>query len=154
MTATWTPTATPTPGAVTTLSFSLAPVYGSVTLTSGFVSDPYSVGITAGGPANVSYLGGGRSSYTTAAPGFSANYTSGAFPALRFYFVGGGDTTMFINTPSGGYVCVDDSFGTLNPTIDFNSPPSRRYDIWIGSYAAGTTIGGTLYVTESIANHP
>ena len=87
-------------------------------------------------------------------PDYSVNYTSGAFPTLRFYFIGSGDTTMVINTPNGNYVCMDDSFGTLNPTIDFNSPSGGRYDVWIGSYASGTFVSGTLYVTESTGNHP
>ena len=137
-----------------TLNYSLPPVSGSTALTSGFVPDPYTVGVTAGGPANVSYLGGGCVGYTTAAPSFSLNYTSGAFPTLRFYFVGGGDTTMIINSPNGSYYCVDDSFGTLNPTIDFNSPSSGRYDVWIATYSQGASVGGTLYITENTGNHP
>lgn len=153
-TATQTATVTLTPAPVATLNFSLPPVYGTTALTSGFVPDPFTVGITAGGPANVNYLGGGCTGYATSAPSFSVNYTSGAFPTLRFYFIGSGDTTMIINTPSGSYVCVDDSFGTLNPTIDFNSPSTGRYDVWIGSFASGSSIGGTLYVTENTGNHP
>ena len=155
-----TPTATitlpaPPPPIVPTLNFSLPPVYGSTALTSGFVPDPFTVGVTAGGPASAAYLGSGCSGYTTSAPTFSVNYTSGAFPTLRFYFIGGGgDTTMIINTPGGGYVCVDDSFGTLNPTIDFNSPSSGRYDVWIATYSEAGSIGGTLYVTENTSNHP
>ncbi len=153
-TATATATASNTPPPVATLNFSLPPVYGSTALTSGFVPDPFTVGITAGGPANVSYLGGGCSGYATSAPSFSVNYTAGAFPTLRFYFIGSGDTTMIINTPGGSYYCVDDSFGTLNPTIDFNSPSSGRYDVWIATFAPGASIGGTLYVTENTGNHP
>ena len=153
-TPTWTPTFTETPAAVATLNFSLPPVYGSSALTSGFVPDPFSVGVSAGGPANVSYLGGGCSGYATSAPTFSINYTSGAFPTLRFYFIGSSDTTMIVNTPSGSYFCVDDSFGTLNPTLDFQSPSSGRYDVWIGAFNAGGSVGGTLYVTENSANHP
>ena len=155
-TPTYTPTMAPTmpPTAQPTLNFSLPPNYGSTSLVSGFVPDPYTVGITSGGPVSVSYLGGGCTGWATSAPDFSVNYTAGAFPLLRFYFIGGGDTTMIINTPGGSYVCVDDSFGTLNPTIDFNSPSSGRYDIWIGSYNSGASIGGTLHVTESSGNHP
>jgi hypothetical protein len=137
-----------------TLNFSLPAVYGSTALTAGFVPDPFTVGVTAGGNANANYLGGGCYGYTTSAPTFSVNYTSGAFPTLRFYFIGSGDTTMIINSPSGSYYCVDDSFGTLNPTIDFNSPSSGRYDVWIATYAQGASVGGTLYMTENTGNHP
>lgn len=150
-----TPTATATlPLLVETLNLSLPPVYGSAALASGFVPDPHTVGATAGGSAEVSYLGGGCTGYTTSAPSLSVNYTAGAFPILRFYFIGGADTTMIIHTPGGSYVCVDDSFGTLNPTIDFNTPSSGRYDIWIATFDSGGSTGGTLYVTESTANHP
>lgn len=149
-----TPTATLTPPVQPTLNFSLPPNYGSQALAAGFVPDPFTVNITSGGPVNVSYLGGGCTGWATSAPDFSLNYTAGAFPLLRFYFIGGGDTTMIINTPGGSYVCVDDSFGTLNPTIDFNSPASGRYDIWIGSFSEGASISGTLHVTENNGNHP
>lgn len=137
-----------------TLNYSLPAVYGSTALWSGFLPDPFSVGVTAGGPVNSSYLGGSCYGYTTSAPTFSVNYTNGAFPTLRFYFIGSGDATMIINSPSDSYSCVDDSFGTLNPTIDFNSPQSGRYDIWVASYVEGASISGTLFVTESTGNHP
>jgi len=137
-----------------TLDYTQPAVFGSTALTAGFVPDPFTVGITAGGPVDTSYLGGGCYGHTTSAPTFSVNYTSGAFPTLRFYFIGGADTTMIINGPSGSFACVDDSFGTLNPTIDFNSPQSGRYDIWVTSYAEGGSVGGTLYVTENTGNHP
>jgi hypothetical protein len=154
-TATTTATATATsPGPVPTLNFSLPPVFGSTALTSGFVPDPFTVGITAGGPVNANYLGSGCFGYTTSAPSFSVNYTSGAFPLLRFYFIGSADTTMIINSPSGTYRCIDDSYGTLNPTLDFNSPGSGRYDVWIATFNPGASIAGTLYVTENSANHP
>lgn len=151
-TFTATSTATTAPGG--TLNFGLAPVNGSTALASGFVPDPFSVGTSVGGPVNVNYLGGGCSGYATSAPTFRLNYTSGAFPTLRFYFVGNADATMVVNTPGGSYFCVDDSFGTLHPTMDFNSPSSGAYDIWIGSYASNTSVSGTLYITESTANHP
>ena len=128
-TETWTatPTMTATPAAVATLNFSLPAVYGSSALTSGFVPDPFSVGVTGGGPANVSYLGGGCSGYASSGPSFSVNYTAGAFPTLRFYFIGSSDSTMIINTPGGSYVCVDDSFGTLNPLR--LQQPVNAYDL-------------------------
>jgi hypothetical protein len=148
------PAACATPAPAGELNFSLPPVFGSTALTSGFVPDPFSVGLTAGGPVSVSYLGGGCSGFTTSAPSFSVNYTSGAFPTLRFYFIGSGDTTLIINSPSGSFFCVDDSFGTLNPTLDFNSPASGRYDVWVATFAQGASIGGTLFVTENTANHP
>jgi len=139
-----------------TLNFSLPPNYGQTTLASGFVPDPATLSITSGGPVDVNYLGGGCVGFATQAPDYSVNYTAGAFPTLRFYFIAdsAGDTALVINTPGGSYVCVDDSFGTLNPTIDFNSPSSGRYDIWVASYDPAAVISGTLYITENTGNHP
>ena len=150
-----TPTVSPTPTTASgSLNFALPAVFGSTSLTSGFVPDPFFVGITAGGPVGASYLGGGCTGFATSAPSFSVNYTSGAFPTLRFYFVGSGDTTMIINGPNASFFCNDDSFGTVDPTIDFNTPSSGRYDVWIATFSQGANVGGTLYVTESTANHP
>ncbi len=153
LTATATATAT-NPPPVVTLNYNLSPVFGSAELTSNFGPDPFTVGITSGGPASVSYLGDGCLGYTTSAPSFSLSYTSGDFSLLRFYFIGSSDTTMVINSPNGSYFCVDDSFDTVDPTIDFNNPVSGRYDIWIASYLQGASISGFLYITENANNHP
>lgn len=153
--ATATATATATPdGAAPQLNYGLSPVFGSSTITSGFVPDPFYVPMTAGGPASASYLGGSCNGYMTSAPSYSFNFTSGTFPTLRFYFVGGGDTTMIINAPNANFYCADDSFNSVDPTIDFSNPSSGRYDVWIGTYSAGGSISGTLYVTENTNNHP
>lgn len=149
-----TATATLPPAQAATLNFNLPPNSGSTSLTSGFLPDPFQIGITAGGPVNVSYLGAGCSGFATSAPDFSVYFTSGNGTLLRFYFVSGGDTTMVINSANGAFLCSDDSYGTLNPTIDFNSPLSGRYDIWIGNFTDGPGTPGTLFVTEIENNHP
>jgi hypothetical protein len=149
-TATASTAVTPSP----TLNYSLPAVYGSTSLSAGFVPDPFTVGVTSGGPANATGVGTGCYGYTSAAPSFSVNYTSGTTTLLRFYFIGTGDTTMIVNSPSATYSCVDDSFGTTNPTVDFNTPSSGRYDIWVASYNSADAINGTLYVTEISTNHP
>jgi hypothetical protein len=129
-------------------------VFGSTALTSGFVPDPFTLDVTAGGPVDASYLGGGCSGHTTEAPTFSVNFTKGASQLLRLYFIGSSDTTMIINSPAGSYVCIDDSYNTFHPTIDFNSPSSGRYDVWIATYQPGASVAGTLLVTEVSANRP
>ncbi len=129
--------------------------YGEANLSVGFSPDPYSVGMTTGGNVNVSYLGGSCSGFATAHPDLRINFGGGGASLLRIYFVGAnGDATMVVNDPYGNFYCVDDSFGTVNPTIDFNNPAGGSYDVWIGSYAANTTISGTLYLTENSGNHP
>jgi SH3 domain-containing protein len=136
------------------LDFSLPANFGTTSLTNGFTPDPFNIGITSGGPVDVSYLGGGCNGFASSAPDFSVTYTAGSFALLRFYFVGNGDTTMIVNTARGIYFCNDDSFGTANPAIDIDNPSSGRYDIWIGSFNSGEAISGTLYVTEDMNNNP
>jgi hypothetical protein len=139
------------------LDFTLDPNYGAATISSGFVPDPQTVSITSGGPVDVSTLGlgSGCGGYATSSPDFEVTYTSGGFSLLRFYFVSTtGDTTLIINGPNGAWYCVDDSFGTLNPTIDFQNPSSGVYDVWVGSYSSDTFATGTLYITELDSNHP
>jgi hypothetical protein len=128
--------------------------YGNANLSAGFSPDPYSIGMTSGGSVDVSYLGGSCAGFATVAPDLQINY-SGSSSLLRIYFIGSsGDTTIVVNDPYGNFYCVDDSFGTLNPTIDFNNPAGGSYDVWVGSYASGTFVSGTLYVTELSGNHP
>jgi hypothetical protein len=129
--------------------------YGEANLSAGFSPDPYSVGMTSGGTVNVSYLGSSCAGFASAAPDLRVNFGGGGASLLRLYFVGSnGDAAMVVNDPYGNFYCVDDSFGTVNPTIDFNNPAGGTYDIWIASYALNTTISGTMYLTESSGNHP
>jgi hypothetical protein len=137
------------------LDYTKDPNYGAASLAAAFVPDPYSVGMTAGGPVDVSYLGGSCVGFASAAPDFRIHYGVGGSSLLRLYFVAGsGDTTLIVNDPFGNFYCVDDSFGTVNPTIDFNNPAGGTYDFWVGSFASGTTVSGTFYATENNGNHP
>jgi hypothetical protein len=131
------------------------PNYGLIELTSGFVPDPTTRQMLSGGTVDTRYIGGGCRGYATAAPDLSVRYTVQGFSSfLRFYFEGNGDTTLIVNDPTGNWLCGDDSYGTLNPTIDINDPDSGRYDIWVGSYTSGATVSGTLSITELDGNHP
>jgi serine protease Do len=137
------------------LDYQAAANYGEANLSNGFSPDPYSVGMTAGGDVNVSYLGGSCSGFATSSPDLRINFGGGGAALLRIYFVGAnGDASMVVNDPYGNFYCVDDSFGTVNPTIDFNNPAGGSYDIWVASYAANATVSGTLYITANSGNHP
>jgi hypothetical protein len=161
-TATASPTAPPTATAPPTptaaggrLDLTADPNYGLIELTSGFVPDPTTRQMLSGGTVDTRYIGGGCRGYATAAPDLSVRYTVQGFSSfLRFYFEGNGDTTLIVNDPTGNWLCGDDSYGTLNPTIDINDPDSGRYDIWVGSYTSGATVSGTLSITELDGNHP
>ncbi len=149
-----TPTDSGPPPSTEALDFTATPNYGTMELVSGYEPDPFSKDLTAGGTIDVSYLGDVCNGYATKAPDFELTYTSGNQSLLRFYFVGSGDATLVVNDPLADWHCGDDSFGTINPTVDFASPGSGTYDIWIGSYASGSFPTGTLYITELPGNHP
>jgi hypothetical protein len=153
-TATPTDTATATPTAMATLNYRGTSNYGSKDLAAGFEPDPSTKDMSAGGTIDASYLGDDCHGFVTSPPDFNVAYTSGSSTLLRFFFVGSGDTTLIVNSPSGDYFCGDDSFGTTNPTVDFDDPSSGRYDIWVGTYTSGPTISGTLSVTEVDSTHP
>lgn len=134
------------------------PTGGYVKLISGFLTDPAPYNLIAGGPIDVapSLSDRGCVGWTDTNPDLSFEWEGSGF--LRFYYLPQGidpvDTTLIVHDPAGGWYCGDDSFSTRNPTIDFN--PSQRgfYEIWVGTYYAGSTTPGILYVTELEANHP
>lgn len=136
------------------LNYQAAAAYGEANLSNGFSPDPYSVGVTVGGSVDVSYLGGSCSGFADAAPTLRVNFGGGA-TLLRIYAIGSsGDASFVVNDPYGNFYCVDDSFGTVNPTIDFNNPAGGSYDVWLCSASSGSMISGTLYLTENSGNHP
>jgi hypothetical protein len=139
----------------TGLSFSGTPNYGSVNLMTGFTPDPHTVQVTSGGAVNVAsnITGTECRGFVTGSPDYRVNW-SGTTSLLRFFFVSQGDTTLVVNDAAGNWYCDDDSFGTLNPTIDLVNPAPGQIDIWVGSFSSSTFVNGTLYVTEYAAVTP
>ena len=155
--ASTTTTTTTTTPVTTELDTGLPANYGSTTLAAGFTPDPASQVMTSGGPVDVSYLGGPCLGWATAAPDVEIVWTGSTGGLLRFFFVAdleGDDTVLIINDTAGAWWCVDDSFATANPTIDFATGPNGTYDVWVASYSSSSFHAGTLYVTELSANHP
>lgn len=138
-------------GAGDALDSTLAPTYGEQTLASGFMPDPFSVAVTAGGPVDVSAALGaacpGFGGFAANAPAFRLQYTAGNF-ILRLFFNSEEDTTMVVNAPDGSWHCDDDTGGSLQPLLTFDPPLSGQYDIWVGTFSPGETAPGTLYITE------
>jgi len=147
------PSLTPSPDGSQELDPSLEGTFGSTDLTAGFTPDPFTAILTSGGSVDASYLGGGCTGFAAVAPDYEVTYTSGTSKLLRFYFDTEEDTTLLINTPSGEWVCDDDAYFP-DPSIDFADPATGVYDIWVGSFAEGTSHSGTLSVTEQSSNHP
>jgi hypothetical protein len=131
------------------LDRNLPPNYGEVGLASGFLPDPASAPITAGGSVPAGDSMPECRGYVTSAPDLNL-YWNGSGSRLRLFFVPDGatdDTTLVVSTPNGDWLCNDDTYG-LNPGIDIDGAPSGVYAIWVGSYMPEQFIPGTLYFTE------
>jgi hypothetical protein len=131
-------------GSASAQDASLPPGSGSVTLSAGFSPDPQTVAITAGGGIQATMPG--CAGWIADAADYELTYTAGSFP-LNIYFVGDGDTTLVINGPDGSWYCADDTNG-VNPGVSFAAPMSGVYDIWVGGYAEGSFVPGTLSISE------
>jgi len=124
------------------------PLYGTVTLTTGFVPDPVTVEVQAGGPDSASNLGPGCTGYImNAQPDVRLNYTAGPQYPLNLYVISQADTTLAVNLPNGQWVCNDDA-NQFNPLVSLQQPESGQYDIWIGTFQPGATPPATLYISE------
>ena len=111
------------------------------TLAAGFMPDPHTVSITAGGTNDASSLGAGCVGTVATAPDFRLNWGGGA---ATIKFTASADTTLVINAPDGSWICADDVNG-VNPAVSINA--AGQYDVFVGSYDGGLH-AGTLEVTE------
>lgn len=129
------------------------PHYGSATLEEGFIPDPHTVDMLAGGQVDVGASGYGSSctGYASQSPDYQLNW-SGNTDDLRVYFEpdnAGQDATLIINSPDGEWLCNDDATDdTLNPAIALSGQDDGRFDIWVGRYSQGELMPGTLYISE------
>jgi len=129
-------------------NYNLQPTYGTVNLNNGFSPDPYNVSVQAGGNLAASSVGSNCRGYVAEAPDYRLYYQAGNGWPLNIFAQSGSDTTLVVNDPSGRWYCDDDSYGSLNPLVTFNSPQSGQYDIWVGTYSSG---GGFPQATLSIS---
>ena len=127
------------------------PSFGEVSLISGFEPDPHTVSIYAGGSVDLSAsrlvdcVG-----FVSDAPDYRVVYDSdNQQRSLSFYAESESDTVLLVNDPDGEWYCNDDYSDELGLAsgLDFSSPQSGVYDIWVGSYEDEFS-SATLYVTE------
>lgn len=128
----------------------LDPSYGATALTSGFQPDPHTQDIQAGGSINAGQsIGQQCPGFVADAPDYRINFTAGNNNLPLIFFVrSSSDTTLVINAPDGRWYCNDDSHGTLNPSVRFDNPQAGQYDVWIGTFEAGSLQPSRLFVTE------
>jgi len=135
------------PAAAQVVDYTLPSNYGSQNVNSGFLPDPISVSVRAGGTVSASQIGPSCRGYVSRAPDYEINYRAGNFP-LTFFVRSSSDTTLVVNAPDARYYCNDDTDG-LNPAVIFNRPQSGVYDIWVGTYGQTNSFpAATLYITE------
>jgi serine protease Do len=133
------------------LDASGTPAYGTASLGAAFV--PHMLEAGAGGTIDAAPLGESCVGFVAAQPDYRVQWTgTGSF--LRFYFVALGDTTLVISSPDGTWHCNDDSYVSVNPTVDVTNAMAGVYNIWIGSFDEGISVPGTLYITEDPARNP
>lgn len=125
------------------------PNYGELDLRAGFTPDPYSLEMLSGGSQSVwdYFSSSDCAGYVTSSPDLRLNWI-GSSSNLSIFFIGDGDSTMVVQTPSGDWICSDDSYNTVHPTALFSPASSGSYNIWVGSYNEGDYLSGTLYITE------
>jgi hypothetical protein len=84
------------------------------------------------------------------------NWT-GESEAIEVFVEGDEDSTLMVYTPSGEYICNDDTMpggDNLNPSVVFETPADGRYVIYIGSFEPGEATNGTLTITEDVTAEP
>lgn len=127
------------------------PLFGSISLESGFSPTPYTLEVSPGGEDDSQSLGNSCYGYIRfAQPDFELSYLAGDKP-LGVFALSDLDITMAINDPAGNWHCNDDSayLGGTHSGIQFNTPLSGDYQIWVGSFGAGTeSIATLLAITE------
>jgi hypothetical protein len=122
----------------------LKSTFGEVKLKAGFLPDPFTKDLIAGGELETNL--GGVKAKVAKAPDFKLHYEAGNYP-LTIRAESKADTTLLINLPDGTWVADDDSGGNFNPKLTFAQPQSGRYDIWVGTYGAGLP-KAKLIITE------
>jgi len=130
------------------------PNYGQLDLAAGFRNDPATIEGIAGGPNDISTTMPqiGCFGHFSTAPDFRVQWT-GSTQGLRMFFEAteeGEDSVILINTPDGQWLCNDDAHEySVNPMLDLNGYGEGQYDIWVGSYNAGSFIQGVFSVTTT-----
>ena len=127
--------------------YSLNATFASVNLSSGFSPDPMKYDVISGGSIDASKLGKNCGGYIADAPDFEFTFEGGILE-LWVSIISSVDTTLVINTPSGEWICDDDSGGDLDPSVHFSKAPSGTFDVWIGTYDSTSTHEATLYISE------
>jgi protease YdgD len=122
--------------------------FGHIQLTEGFLPDPYTRDVRAGGRYFLGNCGFDAAGWVAAAPDFDITYNSTGRSTLTIIVESRTDTVILVNDPNGQWWFDDDSGNDLGGRISIPNAPSGLYDIWVGTYDRGSGIPARLVVTE------
>lgn len=128
--------------------WSLNPTYGSTSLRAGFTPDPYVINLHSGGSINAATaISSSCRGFIANAPDYRVTYSAGSWP-LIFTVNADVDTTLVVNGPDGRWYCDDDGGEGLNPRLQWGSPPSGQYDVYVGTYGNASIQPAQLIISE------
>lgn len=125
---------------------SLDPTYEAIELEEGFMPDPITVDLTAGGDVMVD-IGDCAYGYVAEAPDVDLYYSTSESSDLSIYAVSSADTMLLINLPDGTWVCDDDSYDDGDPIVTILDAPAGVYNIWVGTFGEEPD-DATLFISE------
>ena len=141
--------------------------YGGPLLVGGAVSNFGRIDLGAGQPSGALHVVSGGQLDARASTGCIGWVTgqpdaivsvAGGLPLLELAVTADNapeDTTLVVHRPDGTWACNDDfAPPARDPRVDIESPPAGQYDVWVGSYAQGQFLAGTLAATTSLGGAP
>lgn len=132
-----------------TLNWQATPTYGTAQLSAGFLPDPHTTQVVAGGSVENPIQGTGcRGRIAANAPDLNLSYSAGS-ASLYIYTETDVDVTLTVRAPSGEWFCNDDGGEGLDAMIAFSRPQSGQYNIWVGSYSESNNYSTSqLHISE------
>ncbi len=121
-----------------TADISLPARYGNRTISGGFLPDPWSMDVTAGGPLRANDAINSNtfcSGYITAEPTVQVRYDGSS--DFHIYTSGSADVTLAVNGPDGTWYCNDDGASGANAGVSLTSGTTGTYDIYVGTFSQG-----------------
>lgn len=146
------PTATPS-GPAQQLEPDAPAESGAIAIMQGFQPDPFRVRVIGGGDVDAltRNLGEGCVGMISVTPDFRVRAQT-PLPLLRFIYISETittDTTLVVRTPTGEFLCNNNSAGLFNPTVDAVNAPPGDYAVWVGGFTPTQPVYGDLYVTSN-----
>lgn len=120
----------------------------SLSLSSGFLMDPYLLRVISGGSQEASSLDKSCQGFIKEQPDVVINW-SGEADALHLFTYSDGDAMLVVETPDGEFLCNDDADDvTVDALINIEDPQEGEYNIYTGSFRAEEPVMGFLVITE------